>query len=366
MSGRSGLLWNVQILRFLAALMVLVEHLQLEIERARYSGFEPIQDPTHIPWRAGVDLFFVVSGFIMYYLTADAFGRKGYSREFLVRRWLRVVPLYWLFTGLMIFAIVATNEVHRNGLGFWHIVGSLAFIPVSDSAGMTLPVLAPGWTLNYEMLFYVAFATALLFPRRYGLLALLSLFASLITTGLIVGRSLGPLSMWTNPILLEFLYGIGIAHLFRLGVRFSIPTRLLIAVAAITLLIVGNVYGSTAFRDRWLFCGVPAAIMAAAMILAPEPSRGRLAGWLRFGGDTSYALYLSHMFSINALLLVWRNLGLVGSWWFIGAGCLFATLVGAATFVVVEKPLLVLASKRRSLRSAVSSPLRVHEADPRS
>jgi exopolysaccharide production protein ExoZ len=126
---------SIQILRAAAALGVLLDH------AGRWLDVAPIVDIG----AAGVDLFFVISGFIMVYTSERLFGQTGAPQRFLARRIIRIVPLYWTLTA---FAALVLFGFGPNTLG------SYLFIPTHRG-----PILTVGWTLNYEMMFYSLFAT---------------------------------------------------------------------------------------------------------------------------------------------------------------------------------------------------------------
>src|SRR5271166_3045280 len=146
-------LLSIQTLRALAALAVVAYH-ALQWDRG---GFDV--------GRAGVDVFFVISGFIMWRVTA---GRDVPPRAFLWRRFTRVAPLYWLATlGVLAVALVWPAFLPEVRPGWRHLVLSLAFIPHLDPRGLPFPTLPPGWTLDYEAVFYAIFAAALAGPRAW-------------------------------------------------------------------------------------------------------------------------------------------------------------------------------------------------------
>ncbi|MBA4334995.1 MAG: hypothetical protein C0420_08825, partial [Methylobacterium sp.] len=92
----------IQVLRALAAFMVAVHHVQPDAAvLARLAG-QPFAGSDLLPWMAGVDIFFVVSGFIMVHASASLFDRPGAPALFLKRRLVRIVPLYWAATTLFL------------------------------------------------------------------------------------------------------------------------------------------------------------------------------------------------------------------------------------------------------------------------
>ena len=115
--------------------------------------------------QAGVDVFFVISGFIMWMVTAEPVG----PAQFLWHRVVRIVPLYWIATLIM--------AAHRSS-SVSDTVNSLLFWPYRDANDELWPVLVQGWTLNFEMFFYLLFAAALIIPRRFQLLSLTAVLST--------------------------------------------------------------------------------------------------------------------------------------------------------------------------------------------
>jgi peptidoglycan/LPS O-acetylase OafA/YrhL len=332
-----GYLQNIQVLRFVAAIWVLLSHLEHETLNNRIPGMTPAMDPTGIAWKTGVDVFFVISGFIMYYMTAGRGGSWAYAGEFLKRRIIRVVPMYWLFTTLMLAAIILVpGRIQHLDATPARTLASYFFIPMERADGHIEPILAAGWTINYEMFFYACFAMALLWPRAIGLYALFLAF----TVAVIFGR-FGPkfLEFWTNPIIIEFLFGIFLAYVYRTGrVQFNA------AIVCVGVLIgVGLLAYTSRFDyviDRWIWAGVPALILAASFALGPNFG-GRTGKLLALGGDASYALYLSHPFSLNVLAVVWTKAHLpLNGWAYVVAGLVCCTAAAWFIHLWVERPLL--------------------------
>lgn len=202
----------------------------------------------------GVDLFFVISGFIMVLTT---FGKDVTPANFMRRRLERIVPLYWLFT-LSVAGLVAIwpNLMPSVRPTSETLIKSLLFIP-HLSAGMPgegWPIVVVGWTLNYEMFFYLLFALSLFAPRPFP--TLIAVLALLVGIGFIHKFDGQVGNAYTNPRLLEFALGAAIGHVWA---RHP-PTW------------------------QWL------------------EWRSGLAKAL---GDASYSIYLSHLFTLAALSKVW-------------------------------------------------------------
>ncbi|KAK0341504.1 hypothetical protein LTR94_026084, partial [Friedmanniomyces endolithicus] len=179
----------------------------------------------------GVDLFFVISGFIMWTIGA----RSQSVSAFLLARVKRIVPLYWLATAFMIFAaLLGLFPTLREQLTLPHIAASLFFWPhYAPGSGQIWPVLVPGWTLNYEMFFYAVFALAICLPERLRVWAMTLTMVVLVVLGELVRPTSAWLVTYTNPLLLEFIAGIWIAEALRHGR--VLPTLLAIPLAAVAL-----------------------------------------------------------------------------------------------------------------------------------
>ena len=154
---------SIQYLRALAALGVVIFHAS------------PADNPFMVG-NAGVDIFFVISGFIMWSITEE---RPTSPAAFIRDRLIRIAPLYWLLTTLLVVGVLVRSKLFPNlKIDLPFVVGSYLFVPMrppgSTGADPIWPVLVQGWTLNYEMFFYVLFS-ACLFLRPSLRLAALSL-----------------------------------------------------------------------------------------------------------------------------------------------------------------------------------------------
>ena len=226
--GRS--IFQLQIVRAVAALIVVVFHARNELNHRGFA--DPFPDLTIGAF--GVDLFFVVSGFIMVVASERLFGRPGAAGPFLARRVLRIAPLYWAFTAA--FALIALRLGHLPGhprASLAHIVASFLFLPaLRPEDGAYFPVYSLGWTLNYEMFFYVCFALTLRLARARAVAALSAALIGLVSVGRLVALP-WPLFYWADPIVLEFMFGLwlGLAH--RAGWR--VPVRAGVALSLTAL-----------------------------------------------------------------------------------------------------------------------------------
>ncbi len=345
---------NIQVLRGVAALSVVMFHAQQELTFRHL----PLPLPDLFVGAAGVDVFFAVSGFIILYASAPLFGRTTAVVSFARRRAARIVPLYWLALAICATYTVAYDlPPHDRHAIERSLATSMLFFPAHGNA----PLLTTGWTLNFEMLFYTLFAFALPFGRRRAV-AVLS--AVLVAYGL--AGVFDCLPEWgsalSGSILFEFVMGLWMAEARLSGVR--LPGWGAVVLAG------GGALGLAATvpfdPDSWwlwrgIVWGVPAAaLVAGAVLAAPEGRGGPVRRAFERLGDTSYALYIMHY----TLLAVLSRMVLPG---FppgrFGAMAFFVLLVSAAiaagwlTHVAVERPLYRWMTGRR-LRPVPMIPVR--------
>ena len=301
---------SIQILRAVAACLVVFGHVLHEtIEIAARSGRLPLHVDL-IDWGIGVDIFFVISGFIMMYTSAELFGQPGATRTFLTRRIVRIVPLYWVITaGLVAIYLVAPKALNVPIEGWRSVVTSFFFIPDLRANGEVRPIMALGWTLNYEMFFYAVFAVCLMAPLRRAAVCLAGFFVGISVLGATIRFPSIALTYWTDSIVLEFLFGA----LLALGCRAQLAIRpaaawMLIALGVASAVILGPSWGMNEILPRSICGGLPATLIVAAAALGPRLPASRIVTPLVVLGDASYSLYLTHPFALRPLRNVWMAL----------------------------------------------------------
>jgi exopolysaccharide production protein ExoZ len=346
---------SLQGLRFLAAGMVLLLHLILE---NRPHGVI-MRTPGRIPLEASVDLFFIVSGFIVYYLCHNKFGRPGYTRTFVKHRLIRVVPLYWVWTSILILVMVFQSHlVNRSELDAARVVGSYLFLPLPRGDGTFFPIFILGWTLNFEMYFYFLFAIALNFSRKIGLIVIFSTICTMAAIGIATQTQLPFLMFYTRPITLDFLYGIMIAQLYLRGTRLPLLVRLGMMLGGFGLLSIIGHLGINSIYSRPFWGGLPMVLIAGGAVLGRDlPASTWWGRIIVEGGGASYSLYLTHMFTVRAMDVVWGKAGLPYGWPFIIVGFCVALVVASVAYRLIETPLL------KAMRNWIDKPVPRGPAD---
>jgi exopolysaccharide production protein ExoZ len=276
----------IQYLRGIAAMMVVWHHSLGQVDGTmNFIRLPPFG-------QYGVDLFFMISGFIMLVTTWD---KPVTPLEFIGNRVRRIVPLYWLTTLLMLgVAIIAPGLFKTLKFDVASILKSLFFIPYDSLSfpGSIWPLLVPGWTLNYEMFFYALFAGTLLVERNWRVPIMVAVLSALVVAGYALHPSGAALQVYTNHMLLEFGAGM----------------------------ILGRIWVMRKHARRG---GGHAVLMAL--------------------GDASYSIYLTHIFTLGALRIIWVRVvpdaSMASSIALMAVSLAVSALVGYGVFRWVEKPL---------------------------
>ncbi|WP_248313152.1 acyltransferase [Bosea sp. F3-2] len=334
-------IYSIQVLRALAAFMVAIHHVQPDAAVLAAQAGLSFSRSDLLPWMAGVDIFFVVSGFIMVHASQDLFGRAGAWREFLKRRLARIVPLYWAMTTLFLLVGLAVPAVLNSGVpNLAQILGSYLFWPVVSTQGLVQPVYSLGWTLNYEMLFYALFAAGLALPKRWTLPAVILVLAALVGMESLSGPLSLPFAFWGQPIVLEFAAGMGIAVLRRRGLRLHGALRVAVAIGGVAVLIAAaQLPGTDGPWSSVLWRGGAAVLLMLAAgcgregIVPPKPIMA-----LAAVGDASYALYLVHPFVIRGMREVALRIGLHAPMPYIVLALTGAVVAAVLLYRFFEKP----------------------------
>jgi peptidoglycan/LPS O-acetylase OafA/YrhL len=305
----------------------------------------------------------------MIYTTAELFGQPGAMRTFLMRRIIRIVPLYWLMTaGLILTFLLAPKLLNVPIEGWRSIVTSFFFIPDLRGNGEVRPIMALGWSLNYEMFFYAVYAVCLLAPLRRAALYLTGFFVGIS----ILGATLKPLSIalayWTDSIVLEFLVGALLALACRAKVTIGPAAAwALIALGAALAVALGPFWGIDQILPRCVSGGLPAMLIVAAAAFGPRLSASWIVTPLVVLGDASYSLYLTHPFAIRPMRNIWMALdGSALPFSLFVMLCLLAAI--AAALVVyrwIERPITDVLRSRLGSRGT-SRPRRLAGTQPQS
>ncbi|HTJ43901.1 MAG TPA: acyltransferase [Kofleriaceae bacterium] len=340
----------IQALRGIAALLVVFFHAHFFVDNAsfrawseRYFGSGAI----------GVDLFFVISGFIMVHTTTRAPATARSGVRFLARRLARVWPVYAAHTIFYVLLIHGHDGLPGEHVAWTKLERSLAFYPqqVTDEPMLGFPSLGVGWTLNYEAWFYLLFAASMFAGTRRWAVFFGALAATLVALPLALAGDLrwsafgsyhagSPmLALVMNPMIWEFGAGVGIALLYRSRVRLRSPIArgvLLVATAAFVLVryFDGNplVYGPS--RG-----GLPVALFVLALTLQHKERRITIPKPMLWLGEISFSLYLVQRLPQKALMTNFKDESFFHTITWFWLGSLVAIALATISYFVLERGL---------------------------
>jgi peptidoglycan/LPS O-acetylase OafA/YrhL len=342
----AGKLGNLQALRGLACLYVVLFHAG-GWERAVTYAPKPFFRAFTYSGYAGVDLFFVISGFILTWINWNHLGHRQRLRAHLLRRAWRIYPLLWLawLVTLGCFLAVTGGAPDRLAVDLPH-----ALLLTRPPAKDIYVVLPHAWTLAFEVMFYAAFGLAFLAPRRWFVPLLYGWTGACLFNALSDPGAGGTLTedYALRPYVLEFLAGCGVAVLVRQGVQARSRTAIGIGIGwfltATVLEALGVTRGQYVPVQRVLLFGPPSVLLVYGLVTWEHTTGRVLPRWLQKTGDASYSIYLFHypvLFAVTLLTLHWGHRTkphLVWAFLTVGGG----VAVGFVMHALVERPLLAL------------------------
>jgi len=309
---------NLQLLRAFAALNVVLLH---AIGTSASYSYEANFISVFGEWGAnGVDIFFVISGFVMLFTQLD---NKRSVKDFLLLRAIRIIPIYWLLTLLVIAIYIVAPFVFREMvISTKWALASLGFL--SNVLVEKHPIVYVGWTLEWEMLFYLVFGLSLGFR---------SWTTSLFITCVVL---LGVAFIADNFILVEFIGGLCIALLYK---RYGYQRYGMFSLVLGTILLSLSLFDSVKLLidSRVILWGLPSILIVYGVICSPqiESKIGKLLG------DASYSIYLIQMLSIPVYYKFLSVLNIKMNNDLLVIACLIATAIGGvALYLLVEKPMI--------------------------
>lgn len=332
---------SIQQLRGFAAMLVVLHHACAVTPWL----FNPLAGTTF--GESGVDIFFVISGFIMVIA-----ARGEMVREFWLKRIVRVAPLYWLAT--LTFVSMRLPHFGEPDLTWAALIKSLLFIPyrIDPTMWQVAPVLVPGWSLNIEMFFYLLFGLGLAVRRPAlfsGILVCLAVLAGFMfqPTGAI-------LFSFTRPILLEFACGLMLGALYLSG-RISARLWPMLFAGLALVLFSDMLDGETRRAAR----GTGGILIVTGALALEAGGRIRNLPIARAIGDASYAIYLFHTMILMILRKIFPHIPITG--WpqfltFISVSLILSAVGGYIIHRYVERPLTIFTRRLISPRRQATVP----------
>jgi peptidoglycan/LPS O-acetylase OafA/YrhL len=290
----------------------------------------------------GVDIFFVISGFVMMISTTPLLHSPNPARTFFARRVERLAPMYWLATTAKVLALLAAPTLAVVGLGrWWHVLASYLFFPTRSPVGAYGSILAVGWTLIFEMFFYILFAIVLATRlRRLPALAPVLILMAFGWTIPFVARH-GTLHFYTNTMQLEFLYGMALAACIPFVRKIPAPLAMLLAIAGFLPLLLWHSPAMILWGG--ILWGIPALAVVTAAVALESPFGPRTPKWLLEIGDASYSIYLVHGFVVPVVCILFARYGSRGPYILplaLIVSIIVATLAGDLVYRLIERPIM--------------------------
>jgi peptidoglycan/LPS O-acetylase OafA/YrhL len=336
-------LYELQTLRFLAAFLVFFSHLEDRFENweQRYHLTIP---RLGLDGQLGVDVFFVISGFVMGYVALDKFGQQGAARKFASDRVSKILPLYWILTLVQCVVFLAGSHLGGNfdmaRLNPEELLKSLFFIPYFNAEGKHRPVLGQGWTLNYEMAFYIVVAASLFLRKAWAIAAITASFLLVWFIGNILHAQSDALRIWSVPIIFEFLLGFYIAIARN---RWLAAGRALPRIPGVNLLVTAILVGHIVLFGReaplWVNAMVGLTTVGLCVLTKNTPPKDILQRAMVRLGDSSYSLYLSHNLALLVVGVLWRGIfGAAAVWAYLPVMIATGLAAGHLCHLLIERP----------------------------
>lgn len=337
---------SVQYLRAMASLFVVGWHAGGEVG---LRGWNVLQ--------GRIEIFFLISGFVIWTITAD---RPPSPALFLKRRLARIVPFYWaITTATVAIGLIAPHLLQTLKLDPAHVLASYVFLPwpnPTPGVGMR-PLVIPGWTLNYEMAFYLTFAAALFLPKAWRGMALAGVLIALPLLGSLIGSSSPIAQFYTAPLMAEIGLGVLLALLLtKASPSPRMALALLLGGAALAV-IGGQIWDGDGVTRLVLLC-IPAAMVMVGAVTLDRGGKVPTIALPKALGDASYALYMIHPLMLSAMAQLWRRTPahLLPGWTFVAVSLIATAAAGLVIHVLIERPLTEWLQRRLKL-SRASTPI---------
>jgi exopolysaccharide production protein ExoZ len=333
---------GIQVLRVVAALLVVVTHTTFYASERLDPGF-PV-------WRfgaIGVDIFFTISGFVMMVATGSLTARSDGWKFFLMRRAVRIAPMYWIATTVKLLTLIAIPSVVLHAsLNWGNIALSYFFLPSRNIDGSVEPLLGVGWTLIFEVFFYFVFALALRLRINvlYFSAAILTTF-SLLTLVRPAG-DWAPILVYFDPIVMYFLAGIVIAKYTQDGSVRGLIGGLSFVLGVIAIVEIVQASGGNALDRGHVLRAVIVVALTLVVVLLERFNHHGLPRVLLFFGAASYSLYLFHPLIAPLIPVILAKIGLVNAPLSVVASVAVVLLASALLYRLAEKPLTDLLNRR--------------------
>jgi peptidoglycan/LPS O-acetylase OafA/YrhL len=308
----------------------------------------------------GVPLFFVISGFVMVLSSRKLVNDKDGWRKYAIKRIIRIVPLYWLFTSYKVaIMILSAGLILHSNIDFANILKSYFFIPTLNIDGQIRPILGVGWTLNFEMFFYLLFTIALFL--RLNTIVFSGIIMITLTVLSFFKTPAWPvtLSFYADPIVINFVFGMVSAVLITKN--FKVPRSV-----AITLILIGLIFlfSPLQYHLEFLYLNSTLANAFASFAIVyfcahlEKHSLVHIPKIILFFGAASYSLYLIHPVIAPLSPVVLKKIGLIIPFLSVFLCIILALIAAAIAYSYYEKPVTKFLNKKFTPKPAVAPEVR--------
>lgn len=325
---------SIQCLRFIAAFLVVVLH-------ATFYTKERL-DPSIELYNSGgnrVPLFFVISGFVMVLSSQNLISNNSGWKIFAVKRIVRIVPIYWIITSLKLLVMfVSIDFVLHSQLDWGYILKSYFFIPAYNKVdGNIAPLLGVGWTLNFEMFFYLLFTLSLLF--KFNSVWFAGFILAILSVLSIFKTSDWPAAgFYANPIILDYLFGMIAGQLIMKGNQLSKNISILLIIPGLSILLL-PLYKYFSFLNNVYLLGVTYFFLVYGCVSLERKVKVFVPDFVLFFGRASYSLYLVHSIIAPIVPTLLKRFGLMWPITSILISIILAIIAGALCYYFLERPI---------------------------
>lgn len=330
-------LYNIQILRAVAVLAVLFYHLKA----VSYKFYTNIDFPEFTSFGSGgVDLFFVISGFIIILVNHNKESGVKYAASFLLKRLIRIFPIYWVYSlSVLIVYLFYPNLVNNSQNGEINFLLSFFLIPHD-----TLPLLMVGWSLSYELYFYLLVTLMICFFKWIYFKYILFFILCTILVNVVyeIFENSISLNFLLNPYIIEFVIGAFVSYIYVISKERKLDYVCLIML----ILTLGFLLYSYDMRygyelKRVIIFGIPSTLLLIFALILKSQQNNFVGKYLSNIGEWSYSIYLSHILVINSLGILFDMLININNVFMdickITLTVLFVILTGKISYEVFEK-----------------------------
>jgi len=289
---------SVQFLRFIAAALVVLHHSTEGINQYFSGSISNLTMGVTDFGAVGVDIFFVISGFIMVYTSFRTKDETFSSSKFIAKRIIRIYPIYIIYS--LFYLCFYHFFLGGKNISLEQFFGSILLLP-----GYSSDIIGPGWTLSFEIYFYACFSIAMALGLVRGISALTFFFLAAIMLRFASDTSQPAIHVITSTLLIEFLLGAWIGYAVVSFVRIDNKLANVLLTFALAGFVAGIYFGFYTRLSSVVTRGIPSALLVAGLVFKEKNGRlPLLMNKYSFLGDSSYSLYLLHVVLIDAVIVL--------------------------------------------------------------